>query len=251
MSLSDLKRITFLLITIILFCCACFAFSDTSVVKNFSVYFILIAATGLAISTFLCQETPTSQYALKCTTCNDNINKELFRLYELFESNISEDLHVVKYELIQIKDIISNASILFNNSFHGITLDIEQQKLLVNSLETSELDPANKNRIAQINLHNQFIRDNSLQCVRALQFEDLATQIVNNSSSRINEIRHYLAEFKSVIRHQRDNPSLYIDAINQLKVLIGNIKEFQLSRGYINRTEFVQKDLAAGRLELF
>jgi len=251
MTLSELKPITFFLFSIVLFCCSSYVLGDTTIVKDFSVYFIFISVSGLAISVFLCQISPVKISTVSCTNCNAKINFELYRLYELFEACINDDLRLVMQDLTQIENLVNHAGNSLTDSYQHIISVIDQQQQVVDSLVETLGDDINSDKISQIKQAKLEVYERSSQCIRSLQFEDIVSQIVRNCLSNADEISRYLSQFKSVIKNQQKNPSLHVDAISQLKILIGNIKEFQLSRGYQTRIEFAQKDLTAGHLELF
>jgi len=251
MTLSELKPITLFLYCIVLFCCSCYVLCDTTVAKDFSVFFIFISVSGLAISVFVSQNFPRKNPLVSSTRCNSQISYELFRLYELFETCINDDLTFLKQDLDQTKILINNAGNSLTDNFQRISAIVSQQQQLITSLIETSIDKYNQNEINQIELSWVLINKGSSQCISALQFEDIVTQIINNSQTKVDEISRYLTEFKTILKNQQDNSSFYVDAVCQLKILIGNIKEFQVSRCHQNRMEFVQKDFSAGDHELF
>lgn len=179
------------------------------------------------------------------------MQKEINELYELIESSITGDLHTVKQEFTQIKNLISDASATLTQSFYDVTHNAQQQHRLMQQLINSQSDGESQKLISQINDIADQIKINAADAVRSLQFEDIAVQVADNGIQYLDHIEAFLSQCKSQLETLFNPGFQEFQTTDQLQSFADAIRQLRQNDVRVDRKAANQQDLSEGDVELF
>ena len=248
---SDLKPIAFVLYSIIVACFTSFVIAETMIVKNFAVFFLFISVAYLSVCFFYCQSTRKNSNIHTLTTSTEKTKVEnLKQACITFRNGIRKDIDMIRKDHQQIKQLIRNATSGLTENFYNISSRIDQQQRVINNLIDQCKELSATRSAEQIRLINQFIKDDAGNCIRALQFEDIVSQISDHGALYLDDIEKYLGNLQSLLQiAESGDPfcSLTGEDRKAPTAMDSRMDKYQQE----NRTNIVQKDLSAGNIELF
>lgn len=176
---------------------------------------------------------------------------ELNQLFELLESAVKEDLVVVKQELYQIKSLVNNAVSQLSESFHNVSSNSSEQQRLIKIALDALSSGKDENTLSQLDKTQKKIQDSSAIAVQSLQFEDIVTQVSDNSIQYIDNLDDFFREFRMRMNDQLNNDSDYNDTVDLLKHFLEDVKQLRKTRLLPDRKAANQNNLSEGDVELF
>ena len=180
-----------------------------------------------------------------------DISEELTQLFEILESAVNEDLLVVKQELRQIKGLVNNASNELSESFYSLSSSCEKQTNLINSLRDSLYSTNNKKLLRELDNIQSSIKKDKADAIRSLQFEDIVTQVSDNSIQYLENLDQFLTEFKKRLTFSINNPHQSSNVSSQMKNYVEDVKIIRQKKSLPDRKAAHQKTLDEGGIELF
>lgn len=179
------------------------------------------------------------------------LNHELETLFNLLESAINEDLVIVKQELLQIKGLVNNAANDLTENFYSLSNNSNEQLRLVNILRSSPTPFNDTKTLSALDDINDLIKKSSANAIRTLQFEDIVTQVSDNSIQYLENLDNFLLEFKKRLSFSINNPHQSSDATTQMKSYVENAMKIRQERQLPDRKAVHQVNLTEGGVELF
>lgn len=229
-------------------------FNENIVFNTFTMSLLCIAATLISFCfyVFLTSDSKNTLSANKVNSKNANIL--LVLLYDLIESSVNRDLEVAKKELQQTINIVNNATGQITECFYRLTSNVEAQHSLLTQLINSSEFSSNKkvkNIVNELEELNQMVNVNKNDAIRALQFEDIVSQILGNGIHCIDNVESLINQFKMELEkhlNNKQNPKCYIEQLGKLETMLIKLREQQQKPA---RKAENQNDLSEGNVELF
>ena len=266
MKIHKLKPIFYLLTGVIFLCFLTFSVSDTLAIRNYSILFLFVSFCCFLMMVIRLPGLASNKQQ-NSNNSNDNVNdKDIQLLYEILETSIKDELIVIKQELGQIKDIVTDAVKELSSGFYGVSASVDAQQQLVNLIidaitmvekKTNEKDKVDKENIkkekllSKLNTNTQEINHNVATAVRALQFEDIVIQLSDNSLLCANNIESFLDELKIKIKKQLSGTPLHELAADQIESLLSEAKAIRKEKDFRHEKVISQTNLTEGNIELF
>lgn len=261
MKIHKLKPIFYLLTGVIFLCFLTFAVSDTLAIRNYSILFLFVSFCCLLMMVIRFPDL-ASHKQQNSNNSNDNVNdNDIQQLYEILETSVKDELIVIKQELVQIKDIVTDAVKELSSGFYGVSASVDEQQQLVNLIidaitmvekETIEKEKIEKEKLlSNLNKNTQEINHSVATAVRALQFEDIVIQLTDNSLLCANNIENFLDELKIKIKNQLSDTPLHELAVDQIENLLSEVKAIRKEKDFRHEKVISQTNLTEGNIELF
>lgn len=176
---------------------------------------------------------------------------ELSQLFEILESAVKEDMDVVKQEIYQIKSLVHTAASQLSESFYAVSSNSEEQRrLLDESLQALNITSNNKT-LSQFHQTHEKIQNNSAIAVQSLQFEDIVSQVSDNSIQYIDNLDNFLKDFKARLACHLKPDNYGQNNNKHLDTFLEDIKKIRQSRLLPDRKAAYQNNMSEGDIELF
>jgi len=199
MTTSDLKPIGFILYILIGACFITYYFAETAYTRNFAIFFLFVSIILLSMCFIFCK---TGKIKIKEPQNVPNLDcavNEILHVSTAFSIGARGNLSIVGNDLEQIKKILRTAISGLLENFYEISSLIDHQQRLTDLLDDSTQESHRQYLKMQVKVLNQKIKEVSGNCVRSLQFEDIATQLVDHGSLYISELENQLEQLQSII----------------------------------------------------
>lgn len=188
------------------------------------------------------------------TSTKKEIDQEFFlelnQLFEILESAVKEDIDVVKQEIYQIKSLVHTAASQLSESFYEVSNNSEEQRRLL-SESLKALNISSNNILNQFEKTHQKIQDNRAIAVQSLQFEDIVSQVSDNSIQYIDNLDHFLKDFKARLASHLNSNGYNQSNSSNLDSFLDDIKKLRQSRLLPDRKAAYQNNMSEGDIELF
>ena len=250
LTISDLKPISLVLYSIIVTCFSSYALAETMLVKNFAVFFLFVSVSCLSVCFFFCQKNQKTPKRSSTLPVEKNYNNDIKKALSIFNTGVKKDLELIRQHLVQIKSLVNDASSGLTEKFYSISSRIDQQQRLMDRF----LDKCNELSMAQtaeqVKMINHFVKEDAGNCIRALQFEDIVSQVSDHCALYLDDVEKYLANLRlnfdalengKLMNKRKENPG-------NPSATFENNSECSSSK---NRTNIAQHNLSAGNIELF
>lgn len=238
----------------IIIACLCFvtyAVSETPAIRSYAVFILFTLFCCYLFSIVILPHLASNKNQNSNNSNKSVSDTEIQQLYEILESSVKDELVVIEQELKQIKEIVRDAVKELTSGFYGLSTNIDEQQHLVNSIIDAITITEKEKLLSDLDNSTQAINKNVATTVRALQFEDIVTQLSDNSLLSANNIDEFLNELKTNLQNQLADTPLQTLAIDQLKALLYEAKAVRKEQKLQHEKVISQTNLSEGNVELF
>ena len=234
-----------------LICFGTFIVSDSGIFQQLALLLLFLLVVLLYGSLCSSLRSKTNNQQGSNMSNIKNLAIDIKQFYELVESTIKSDLHIMRSETEQIKHVVCDAAKQLTECFYGISCNASKQTQLVHSLLAAINTGDHGRELSDLKYACEKITEHEAAAIRLLQFEDIVVQIADNRIQYANDVDAFLKDIKALLDEYLDNIRMNRGAAGHLTTVTSTARFTRRKRLPPDRKAAQQQDMTEGGIELF